>query len=164
MKSATTKEMKKIFIFFVLFIFSIFNAQNYGCKLKVNADTSKINEKGDIFLTIENIGNKKTKILKNFDTFKMQMINAFIIIDKNGEHTPLNFNYADIDFFERPKMKVLRPHKSKIYKINIFETYQGKNLLSTNDYKFDLTFDLSDFYECETIGMLGLKDVQYNPK
>ncbi|TXF79590.1 hypothetical protein [Chryseobacterium sp.] len=163
MKCTPTNQVQRIALFFLLVLFSTCIAQSKECELKITADVSELNLDGKIYLTVNNTGNKKAKILRNYHAYKMQILNAFVYDEKSNEFVPLNFNYADIDFFRQEKTQLLRPRKSKTYTVNIFETYQGETLLKNHQYKFDLAFNFDDLYECKLDGFTELKNIEYKP-
>ncbi|KFE99607.1 hypothetical protein IX39_02790 [Chryseobacterium formosense] len=155
-------------IFFYFFIFSFFvSAQNDKCKLKINYDLSDVQEKGEISFSVTNLSTKKVKVLKSFHDYKAQLENIFYV-DSNGNLLPKDVGTADIDFFKQDKTIVLKPNESRIYKINIFGTFQGSKFLrSEYSYQFDVWFNFIDLidhrFDCDLIGLEKLKNLKYQP-
>ena len=157
--------MKKIFTLLITFFFSFCFCQK-KCELKIDYDSSTIKNDGNIKIIVKNIGVKKTKILKNFHPYKVQILNTSIYSKEENKYLPKNFGTADIDFFKPEKTVKIKPNQTKIYIINIFETFQGtKYLTRQNDIKFDLYFDfitLIDYRcECEIIGNNKIENLKY---
>lgn len=164
--------MKFKLIFFYFFIFSFFSffvsAQNDKCKLKINYDLSNIRHNGEISFSVTNLSTKKVKVLKEFNSYKTQLMCLFQLDEKNNV-MPIEIGTTDIDFFMPEKLEVLKPNKSKVYKLNIFNTYQGSKFLSQDSsYQFDLRFDFIDLveykYDCKIIGSNEIKDLKYQRK
>ena len=160
--------MNNFFSFFSIFIISFFYCQNNKCLLKIEYDISTVKTDGNIKILVKNIGNEKTKIIKDFSSYKVQMLNILIYSKNLDKYIPMNVGTADIDFFFPEKTQKIKPKETKSYTINIFETFQGNKYLNNkNSYHFDLNFDfisLVDYKkQCDVIENNRLYDLKYDP-
>ena len=161
--------MNRILVFLFILFSSIYFAQNNKCKLKIEVDSSDVILDGNIKILVRNIGNEKTKILKYFNPYKVQILNALLYSKNNKEYIPLNLGTADIDFFLPEKTVRIKPNETKIFIINIFDTFQGKKYLNrNNNYHFDLRFDFADLVDykskCQIINVDNIvSGLKYEP-
>ncbi|MDP9960703.1 hypothetical protein [Chryseobacterium lathyri] len=134
--------MKQILFILLIFYASTAFGQN-KCTLKLESNTTQLQEKGIIELSVTNTGNKKTKINKDFSAYRLQLIK----IQENTQSKENKIGYtADVDCFTdciKNTVK-LRAGKSYIYTIPIKETLQYAKLLNGRTYSFHLFFDLID--------------------
>lgn len=158
-------KLKLTFYFLILSFFTF--AQSNKCTIKINYNLSEVKEKGIISFSATNLSHNNVKVLKSFHDYKAQLENIFYV-DSNGNLLPKNVGIADIDFFEQDKTIVLKPNESRVYKINIFGTFQGSKFLRTDyNYQFDVWFnfiDLVDYrFDCDVVGLEKLKNLKYQP-
>ena len=161
--------MKVLFSILSILIFSFCFCQKNKCELKIEIDTSATKNVGIIKIVVRNIGSQKTKILKNFDAYKAQLLNVSKYSKQENKYIPEHYGTADIDFFFPEKTETIKPNKTKIYQINIFDTYQGNKFLNkSNNYHFDMYFDFVSLVgyrsKCETSGNYRISNLKYEPK
>lgn len=160
--------MKVLFSILTTLIFSLHFCQKNKCELKIEIDTSATKNDGNVKIVVTNIGTKKTKILKHFSAYKAQLFNVSKYSAQENKYISENFGTADIDFLFPEKTEIIKPKKTKIYQINIFDTYQGNKFLNRlNNYNFDMYFDFVSLVDyrskCETTGISEISNIKYEP-
>ncbi|NML69747.1 hypothetical protein HHL23_08055 [Chryseobacterium sp. RP-3-3] len=147
--------MKQVLFIALVFYTSCLFAQD-ECTLRLEPNTSSLQEKGIVKLSVTNTGNKKVKINKDFSAYRMQLIK----ITENSPNAGNKINYtADVDCFKdciKSTVK-LKPGQAFTYTIPVKETIQYTKLTNEHTYSFHLFFDLIDLTS-EDCATYGLKD------